>query len=97
MAVMNTTSIRLPDDLRDRFDAMGQMTGRTRNDLIIQAMEEFIEREMRELAMIQEGLDQLERGEGRPLEEVVRDFASRGMLNLDAYERDRTHGPQEAV
>ncbi len=38
MAAMNTTSIRLPDDLRERFDAMGQMTGRTRNDLIVQAM-----------------------------------------------------------
>jgi predicted transcriptional regulator len=94
---MSTTSIRLPDDLRERFDAMGQMTGRTRNDLIVQAMEEFVEREMRELAMIQEGLDQLDRGQGRPLDDVVRDFASQGMLNLEAYDRDREHGRQEAV
>ncbi len=52
---------------------------------------------MRELAMIQEGLDQLDRGEGRPLDDVVRDFASQGMLNLDAYIRDREHGRQEPV
>ncbi len=89
MAVMSTTSMRLPGDLRERYDAMARLTGQSRNDLIIQAMEEFIEREMRELAMVQEGSDEIERGEGIPLEEVVRDFAARGMLDLNAYNRDR--------
>jgi predicted transcriptional regulator len=84
----------MPDDMRDRYDELARATGRTRNDLIMTAMEEYIEREMRELALIQEGLDQLDRGEGVPLAEVVRRFAARGMLDLDAYNRDREQGRQ---
>ncbi len=95
MAVMSTTSMRLPGDLRARYDAMARLTGQSRNDLIVQAMEEFIEREMRELAMIQEGIDEIERGEGVSLEEVARDFAARGMLDLDAYNRDREQARRE--
>ncbi len=89
MAAMSTTSVRLPDDLRERYDALARATGQSRNDLIIRAMEQFIERELRELALIQEGFDQIDRGDVLTLDEVVADFAARGMLDLEAYNRDR--------
>lgn len=89
MAATPSTSVRLPDDLRGQFDQLARLTGQTRNELIITAMTEFAERQMRELAMIQEGFDQIERGESIALDDVVADFAARGMLDRDAYERDR--------
>jgi predicted transcriptional regulator len=89
MAAMSTTSMRLPDDLRERYDALARVTGQTRNDLIIAAMGEYIEREMREIALIQEGFDAIDRGEFSPLEEVVQRLAARGMLDRAALERDR--------
>ena len=89
MAAMSTTSMRLPDDLRERYDALARLTGQTRNDLIIAAMSEYIEREMREIAMIQEGFDAIDWGEYSPLEEVVQRLAARGMLDRAALERER--------
>jgi len=97
MAAMSTTSMRLPDDLRERYDAFARLTGQTRNDLIIAAMGEYIEREMREIALIQEGFDAIDRGEYSPLEDVVQRLAARGMLDREALERDRalSSGNQE--
>jgi len=92
MVANASTSVRLPDNLRERYDELARLTRQTRNDLIVTAMSEYIERELREIAMIQEGFDQIDRGEGIPLDEVVRDFAARGMLDLDAYNRDRERG-----
>ncbi len=89
MAAMSTTSMRLPDDLRERYDALARVTGQTRNDLIIAAMSAYIEREMREIALIQEGFDAIDRGEHSPLEDVVQRLAARGMLDREALERDR--------
>ena len=89
MAAMSTTSMRLPDDLRERYDALARVTGQTRNDLIIAAMGEYNEREMREIALIQEGFDAIDRGVFSPLEEVVQRLAARGMLDRAALERDR--------
>lgn len=89
MAAMSTTSMRLPDDLRERYDALAHVTGQTRNDLIVAAMNEYIEREMRDIALIQEGFAAIDRGECSPLEDVVQRLAERGMLNREALERDR--------
>lgn len=89
MAAQSSTSVRLPDDLRKRYDELARLTGQTRNALIVRAMEQFVEQEMRELAMIQEGFDQIDRGETVTLDDVVADFAARGMLNREAYDRDR--------
>ncbi len=89
MAAMATTSLRVPDDLRERYDALAKLTGRSRNELIVQAMERFIDNRMREVALIQEGLDQIDRGDTFTLDEVVADFAARGLLDLDAFQRDR--------
>lgn len=83
------TSVRLPDDMRDRYDELARITGQTRNDLIITAMGQYLERELRELALIQEGLDQIDAGDVTQIDEAARRFAAQGMLNLDALTHDR--------
>ncbi len=89
MATNAVTSVRLPDDLRERYDELARLTGQTRNDLIVTAMAEYIEREMRELAMIQEGLDDIARGDTVTLDEAIAELAAGGMLDVDALARDR--------
>ncbi len=89
MATTTVTSVRLPDDMRDRYDHLARLTGQSRNDLIVTAMSEYIERELREVAMIQEGLDDIARGDTLTLDEAVAELAARGMLDRDALARDR--------
>src|SRR5260370_5269255 len=89
METSTVTSVRLPDDMRARYDELARLTGRTRNELIIEAMGQYLERELHELALIQEGLDQIDSGDVAPIDEVARRFATQGMLDLDALTRDR--------
>jgi predicted transcriptional regulator len=89
MATNSVTSARLPEDIRTQCDALARLTGRTRNDLIIEALAQYLEREMLEIALVQEGLDQIDAGEVMPIDEVARRFAEQGMLNLDALSRER--------
>jgi hypothetical protein len=46
---------------------------------------------MREIALVQEGLDQIDAGDVTPIDEVARRFAAQGMLGREALARDR-HG-----
>lgn len=82
-------SVRLPDEMREQYDALAHATGQSRNALIVQAMQQFIEREMADLALIQEGFAQIDRGETLTLDDVVAEFAQKGMLNRAAFERER--------
>ena len=91
MATNTVTSVRMPADVRERFDELARITGQTRNDLIIEAMEQYIERELREIALIQEGIAQVEAGETSPLDEVVERFIAAGMFTRVDFERDRAH------
>ena len=97
MATNRVTSVRMPEDMRARFDELARLTGQTRNDLILEAMEQYIERELREIALIQEGLAQVEAGETSPLDEVVERFIARGMFTRADLERDRSHAEAETV
>ena len=74
------TSVRLPGDLRARFDDLAQVTGRTRNDLIVEAMTRYIEAEMAYIAAVQEGLADIAAGRHRSLDEVTEDWVARGLL-----------------
>ena len=84
-------SVRLPDEMREQYDVLARATGQSRNALIVQAMQQFIEREMADLALIQEGFAQIDRGETLTLDDVVAEFAEKGMLNRAraAFERER--------
>jgi predicted transcriptional regulator len=78
-----TTSIRMPDEVHEQYETLAQATGRTRNELMVEALREVAEREIREIAMIQEGLEQSRAGLGLPIEDVVAQFKARGMLPAD--------------
>jgi predicted transcriptional regulator len=75
------TSVRLPSDLRARYDELAQATGRTRSDLIIEAMTRYLDAEMAYIAAVQEGLADIEAGRHRDLDEVTGEWIARGLLS----------------
>jgi len=78
-----TTSIRMPDEVHEQYETLAQATGRTRNELMVEALHEVAEQKLREIAMIQEGLEQSRAGLGIPIEDVVARFKAEGMLPAD--------------
>lgn len=90
MAAAMTTSIRLPAEIRDQFETLAQATGRSRNDLMVDALRMVGEHKLHELVMIQEGREQARAGRLTPIEDVVADFKRRGMLPTDFSLEDET-------
>lgn len=82
-----TTSIRMPDEVHEQYETLAQATGRTRNDLMVEALRDVAERRMHEIALIQEGLAQSRAGLGSPIEDVVERFKAEGLLPAD-YQLD---------
>ena len=78
-----TTSIRMPDEVHEQYETLAHATGRSRNELMVEALRGMAERQLREIAMIQEGLDQSRAGLGIPIEDVVAQFIAEGMLPPD--------------
>jgi predicted transcriptional regulator len=88
-----TTSIRMPDDIYEQYETLAQATGRTRNDLMVEALRGMAERKLREIALIQEGLEQSRAGRGIPIEDVVATFKAEGLVPPDfLLESDTTPG-----
>ena len=63
--------------------ALARATGRTRNELMVEALRSRAERQVREIAMIQEGLAQSRAGLGSPIEDVVAQLKTEGLLPAD--------------
>lgn len=89
MTTSYTTSLRLNEELRGRYDSLAEFTGHTRNGLMVKALEEFIERHMTEIALVQEGIAQLDAGQGIAHDDVVARLIDGGMLSAASLERDR--------
>lgn len=89
MSANLTTSLRLSEEVRDRYDTLAKLTGRTRTGLMVEAIERYIEQQMREIALVQEGIAQLDAGVGIPHEDVVARLIERGMLSGELLARDR--------
>jgi predicted transcriptional regulator len=75
-----TTSIRMPREVRDQYKTLAQATGRTRNDLMVDALRLVAEEQ---LAMIQEGIAQARAGRTIAVEDVVAEFKRDGLLPAD--------------
>jgi predicted transcriptional regulator len=75
-----TTSLRLPDDLREVYDTLVAATGRSRNDLMVEALRLVGERRLHEIALIQEGRRQIRAGQGIRFEDLVTELIANGML-----------------
>ena len=78
-----TTSLRLPDDVRDVYDTLTAATGRSRNDLMVEALRLVGERRLHEIALIQEGQDQIRSGQGIPFADLLADLRRDGMIADD--------------
>jgi predicted transcriptional regulator len=83
MAAGITTSIRMPEEVRDLYDTLAQATGRARNDLMVEALRLEGQRRVREIALILEGREQARAGRLSRLDDVVARFKDRGMLPTD--------------
>jgi len=83
MAAGITTSIRMPEEIRDLYETLSQATGRAKNDLMVEVLRVEGERRVREIALILEGRGQAQAGRLSPLDDVVTRFKTKGMLPAD--------------
>jgi len=81
------TSLHIPDAVRAQYDALAEATGRTRSDLMVEALDAYIAAKMQRIAMIQEGVRQLDEGHAHTHDAVIATLQARGMLPAD-YRRD---------
>ncbi len=77
------TSIRVPVDVKEQYETLARATGRTRNDLMVDALRVVAERRLRDIALIQEGLTQIRAGRTIAVEDVVTEFKRDGILAAD--------------
>lgn len=82
------TSLRVPDTMRAQYDALAKAMGRPRSDLMIEALDAYITVKMQRIAMIQEGVQQLDEGRTHTQDEVIATLQARGMLPA-GYTRER--------
>jgi len=60
---MTAFTVRLPDDTADRLDQLAEKLDRSRSYMAAQAIEDFVTRQEWQLAEIEAGLAEAERGE----------------------------------
>lgn len=74
---MSTFSIRIPTATKERIERLAQATRRSRNFVLSEAIDSYLEIQARQIARIEEGLADLEEGRvhtHEEIEELVRDF-----------------------
>ncbi len=64
------TSIRLPDELREKVEGLARATGRSKSFLMQEAIEHYVENEAWQLARIDEGIQADDAGEHVPVIEM---------------------------
>lgn len=78
-----TTSIRMPEEVRDLYETLARATGRTKNELMVEALRTEGQRRLDEIALILEGREQARDGRLSSLADVVTRFKAKGMLPAD--------------
>lgn len=74
---MSTFSVRIPTAMKDRLDDLAEATRRSRNFLLIEAVDRYLELQARQIAHIEKGLADLDAGRVHShdeIKELVRDF-----------------------
>lgn len=69
---MAAFTVRVKDDVADKLDKLAEKMDRSRSYLTAQAIEDFIEREAWQLAEIEAGLAEADRGEFASEADLVR-------------------------
>jgi predicted transcriptional regulator len=84
------TTLRLPTALRDELDALAEATGRSKNYLMQQAIEEFVAAQRWQLARTQRALDDVRAGRrGVPLTEAIKRSIATGQMTQDDLDAAR--------
>jgi predicted transcriptional regulator len=66
-----TLSIRVDDELRDKYNNLARATARSRNELVNEALQQYATEKLHKIALVQEGLAQLRAGQGIAHDEVT--------------------------
>jgi predicted transcriptional regulator len=77
------TSLRLPDETWRGFEELAQLSGRSRSELMIEALDEYLAAKRLRIAVIQEGEHALDEGRCTSHDAVVSLLKERGMLRAD--------------
>ncbi len=101
-----TMIVQMPDELTGGLDTLVRTTGRSRDDLLTEAVARYLHEEARYSALVDEGLREADEApeEGTTHDEVVADMVARGMLRqedldgpdpipLEDYRQAQQHGP----
>jgi len=83
------TSLRLPDDLRERVDALAKATGRTKNYLLTEAISRYVDEEAWQIAAIDEGIHSSETEPLTTQDDLVDDLLRRGLVTEDSLAEAR--------
>jgi predicted transcriptional regulator len=75
------TSLRVPDETRQGFEELAHLSGRTRSELMIEALEEYLIAKRRRIALIQEGEAALNEGRAKTHDTVIARLKEQGMLS----------------
>lgn len=71
-------NVRLPAELHGQLEQLVQATGRTKSFLTVEALTRYVDQEQWQIADIQAGLQEAERGEFATSDEVGAVFAKYG-------------------
>lgn len=69
-----SVSVELPTLLLEKLDKIASVTAESRSALLLRAVELYLGEEGQEILDVQEGIDELDRGEGVPFEEAMLKF-----------------------
>ncbi len=86
------TSLRVPDETRRGFEELAELSGRTRSELMIEALQEYLTAKRLRIALIQEGETALNEGRAKSHDAVIVLLKERGMLSAGytAFTDDRS-------
>jgi RHH-type rel operon transcriptional repressor/antitoxin RelB len=71
-------NVRLPVELHSQLEQLVQATGRTKSFLTVEALKSYVSQEQWQIADIQAGLDEADRGDFASADEVQAVFAQHG-------------------
>ena len=64
-------SLRLPSNLLQKLDRIAAAVERPRSWVLLRAIRQYLADEGQEILDVQEGIEQLDRGEGVPFDQVI--------------------------
>ena len=78
MSKATPLSIRVPEELSERLDALAKATDRSKSFLAVQAIEEFVTVQEWQVAAIKEGIAEADAGMVVPHEKAVEELSTWG-------------------